>query len=182
MQVIEMTAYRAKVLPTSTQHFDHDFRRTSDRQGDLLNLRRRQPIPMPGSPSRIGGDVQERYAHPNINEPLRHVPGPNSLHPPPAKPSRDRATHPRPATWPAAPRDRGPLPADPGSSLGRSDSGSGRSPQVPPRNFLTRAALASEAAPDVASAIAATQPHRWPRACHALLTAHSAAGDRLDPT
>jgi hypothetical protein len=39
-QVVKVTTHRVKVLPTSTQHLDHDFRRTSDRPDDVLKFRR----------------------------------------------------------------------------------------------------------------------------------------------
>lgn len=39
-QVVKVTMHRTEVLAASTEHFDHDFRGTSDRPGDLLNLRR----------------------------------------------------------------------------------------------------------------------------------------------
>src|ERR1035441_8887008 len=181
-QVVKVTTYRAKVLAASTEHFDHDFRVTSDRPLDVLNLRREQPVRMPRSPPRVGGDVQEGNAHSNINGLFRHIPDPNSLYSPPATPSRDRAARSRPATWPAARRDRDPLPADPGSSPGRSGSSSARLLRALPRHSSTRAVPASAAATGFAGGSAPTRRRTWPRASHVLPRAHSASADLLGPT
>src|SRR6516165_4609980 len=72
-EVCNVTAHCPEVLPTPTEHFNHDFRRSTHGACNQLYLFLRQGVPATRTTTRVAGDFQKRLSVPDFNESSRHA-------------------------------------------------------------------------------------------------------------